>query len=91
MYTDGMKIWARLMNGDKIAKDTLYKSTLPLTMESYELWLRDICHILDAPNPVVIEQHYKNFKNFHNTKFRQGDFIETLDYDMLIVKDCKED
>ena len=91
MYTDGMKIWARLMNGDKIAKDTLYKSSLPLTMESYELWLRDICHILDAPNPVVIEQHYKNFKNFHNTKFRQCDFIETLDYDMLIVEDCKED
>lgn len=86
-----MKIWARLITGDKIAKDTLYYSTLPMSPDSYELWLRDICHKLDVPNPVVIAQHYKNFKNFHNTKFKKGDFIESLDYDMLIVEDCKED
>ncbi len=79
------------MTGDKIAKDTIYKSPLPMTSQSYELWLRDICHILDIPNPVLISQHFKNFKNFHNTKFRKSDFIESLDYDMFIVEDCKED
>lgn len=85
-----MKIWARLIKDDKIVKDLLYYSSLKLSFDNYELWLRDICHQLDAPNPVLLEQHFKNFVNFHNTKFRQDDFIETLDEDMLIIEDCKE-
>lgn len=86
-----MKIWARLVSDDKIKKDTLYSSPLKLSKDNYELWLRDICHILDMPNPVLLDHHFKNFVNFHNTKFRQDDFVETLDYDIFIVEDCKED
>ena len=86
-----MKIWARLVSDDKIQKDTLYSSPLKLSKNNYEIWLRDICHILDVPNPVLLEHHFKNFVNFHNTKFRQDDFVETLDYDVFIVEDCKED
>ena len=86
-----MKIWARLVSDDKIKKDTLYSSPLKLSKDNYELWLRDICHILDVPNPVLLDNHFKNFVNFHNTKFRQDDFVETLDYDIFIVEDCKED
>ena len=90
VYALYMKIWARLMKDDKIAKDTIYVSPLPLSEGNYELWLRDICHELDAPNPVLLNQHYKNFVNFHNTKFRQDDFVETLDCDMLVIEDFKE-
>lgn len=86
-----MKIWARLLKGDKIAKDMIYTSNLHMSSDSYELWLREICHSLDIPNPIIINQHYKNFVNFHNTKFKKCDFVESLDYDMLIVEDCKED
>lgn len=86
-----MKIWARLVSDDKIKKDTLYSSSLKLSKDNYELWLRDICHILDVPNPVLLDHHFKNFVNFHNTKFRQDDFVETLDYDIFIVEDYKED
>ncbi|MCI9291470.1 MAG: hypothetical protein HFE32_06725 [Clostridia bacterium] len=86
-----MKIWARLVSDDKIKKDTLYSSPLKLSKDNYELWLRDICHILDVPNPVLLDHHFKNFVNFHNTKFRQDDFVETLDYDIFIIEDCKED
>ncbi|MDE6189659.1 MAG: hypothetical protein K2G37_05185 [Clostridia bacterium] len=85
-----MKIWARLIKDDKIAKDMIYSSSLKTSASNYELWLRDICHQLDVPNPVLLNQHYKNFVNFHNTRFKDDDFIESLDYDMLIIEDCKE-
>ena len=85
-----MKIWARLVTNDKIQKDIIYQSPLKLTPKNYEEWLREICHLLDVPNPVLLGHHYKNFVNFHNTKFKQDDFVETLDYDVLIVEDCKE-
>jgi len=86
-----MKIWARLIKDDKIAKDTLFRSTLKLSEKNYEMWLREICALLDVPNPVLLSQHFKNFVNFHNTRFKQDDFVECLDYDMLIIEDCKED
>ena len=85
-----MKIWARLVKDDKIAQDIIYTSAARLSPANYELWLREICHLLDAPNPVLLDHHYKNFVNFHNTKFREDDFVESLDYDMLIIEDCKE-
>ena len=85
-----MKIWARLVTNDKIQKDMLYNSPLKLSLQNYEVWLREICHQLDVPNPVILDHHYKNFVNFHNTKFKQDDFVESLDYDVLIVEDCKE-
>ena len=85
-----MKIWARLIKNDKIVKDMIYQSALKMSAQNYELWLRDICHQLDIPNPVLIPQHYKNFVNFHNTRFKDDDFIESLDYDMFVVEDCKE-
>ncbi|MDE6361451.1 MAG: hypothetical protein K2N53_03590 [Clostridia bacterium] len=85
-----MKIWARLVTDDKIQKDMLYHSSLKMSKDNYEVWLRDICHQLDVPNPVILDHHFKNFVNFHNTKFRQDDFVETLDYDIFIVEDCKE-
>ena len=61
-----------------------------MSKDNYEMWLRDICHQLDVPNPILLDHHFKNFVNFHNTKFRQDDFVETVDYGMLIVEDCKE-
>lgn len=85
-----MKIWARLVTDDKIQKDMLYHSSLKMSKDNYEVWLRDICHQLDVPNPVILDHHFKNFVNFHNTKFRRDDFVETLDYDIFIVEDCKE-
>lgn len=85
-----MKIWARLVTDDKIQKDILYHSPLKMSKTNYEVWLREICHQLDVPNPVLLDHHFKNFVNFHNTKFKQDDFVETLDYDVLIVEDCKE-
>ncbi|MDE6275337.1 MAG: hypothetical protein K2M75_02230 [Clostridia bacterium] len=85
-----MKIWARLVTDDKIQKDILYRSPLKMSRANYEIWLREICHELDVPNPILLDHHYKNFVNFHNTKFKQDDFVESLDYDVLIVEDCKE-
>lgn len=85
-----MKIWARLITDQKIKKDTVYASDLPMKYHCYEIWVREICDLLDVPTPVVLPAHYKNFVRFHNTRFKQDDFVESLGYDMLMLEDCKE-
>ncbi len=85
-----MKIWARLVTDNKLRRDMIYRSPLSMTEAHYEIWIREICDQLDIPTPVLLETHYVNFVRFHNTRFKQDDFIESLGYDRFVVEDCKE-
>ena len=85
-----MKIWAKLITDNDIQKDLIYEDPSPLSFESYEKWIQDICNLLDIPNPVIIPFHYKNFVYFHNTLFKAKDFVQTFGYDQFRIEDCKE-
>jgi hypothetical protein len=86
-----MKIWAKLYIKNDIAKDLIYESNLEMSYENYQKWLQDICNLLDIPNPVVIPYHYKNFVYFHNTLFKEDDFVQSLNYEKFRIEDCNED
>ena len=85
-----MKLWVRLMTDNRLKRDKVYFVNNINSLELLEESLRDICHDMDIPTPIILDAHFKNFIRFHNAKFIQDDFVETLDYDMLIVEDCKE-
>lgn len=86
-----MKIWAKLITENNIKKDMIYTSDLSLTYENFELFVSEICNKLDIPNPVIIKYHYFNFFRYHNAVFKTDDFIQSIDYDMLRIENCKED
>lgn len=86
-----MKIWAKLLVEQNIKKEIIFQSDEDISYFNYQMWVREICLQLDIPSPVIIPFHYKNFVKFHNTRFKQSDFIESLDYDQFILEDCKED
>ncbi|MEG1608307.1 MAG: hypothetical protein RR348_00420 [Clostridia bacterium] len=79
------------MNNHKIKKELIFYDSAPLAELNFDAWLRDICHTLDIPTPIILPTHYRNFCSFHNAKFKQDDFVEALDYDMFVVEDCKQD
>ncbi|MDY4592854.1 MAG: hypothetical protein SO434_05600 [Eubacteriales bacterium] len=85
-----MKLWIRLLEDNKMIKDKIVQcNNIGCALDLEEV-LRDICHSLDLPTPIVLPTHYRNFVNFHNAKFKKDDFVESLDGDILIVEDCKE-
>lgn len=86
-----MKIWAKLLVDNNIQKDLIYKSDLPLTYENFNIYLTELCNLLDIPTPVVLKYHYFNYFRYHNAVFKQEDFIQSLDYDQLRIENCKED
>ena len=85
-----MKIWIRLLTDNKLVQDKIYLCDAINSTEKFEEVLRDVCHELDLPTPVVLDAHFINLIRFHNAKFRPDDFVEALDYDIMIVEDCKE-
>lgn len=85
-----MKIWAKLVTGDRIPAQTVYSSDLPTKYLCYCEWVADICRELDLSVPVILPQHYKNFVMFNNTRFKQDDFLDDIGADMLMIENCKE-
>lgn len=85
-----MKLWIRLLEDNKIIKDKIVSCDNITCVLDLEEAMRDICHSLDLPTPIVLPTHYRNFVDFHNAKFKKDDFVESLDGDILIVEDCKE-
>jgi hypothetical protein len=81
-----MRIWAKLMTNGHIKKQYVYENPEKLTYSHFFDYLTDICHELDIPTPVLTKTHIFNFAKFNHVKFMQRDFVETLDYDHLMLE-----
>ena len=81
-----MKIWAKLITDGKIQKQFVYEKQERLTYSRFFDYLSDICHELDIPTPVLLKTHIFNFAKFNHVKFIPRDFVESLDYDQLILE-----
>jgi len=77
-----MKIWAKTVQGEKITRSFLYETPYVGT-DNYEECLREICHEMDVPTPVVTPVNVRNFTNFNIERFRPRDFVESVDFDFF--------
>lgn len=84
-----IKIWAKIMNEDnEIEKDLLYTSDIKFTYDDFEPILREICYKLDIATPVVLYYHINSFMQFNTTKFLASDFVEDVDFKLLVLENC---
>lgn len=81
-----MKIWAKVMKGDKILRDVIYESDLTLTPSNFQRTLQEISYKLDVATPVTLPTHYKHFERFNRVKYLPRDFIEEVDYTSLVLE-----
>ena len=81
-----MKIWAKLITAGKIRKQFVYEKEERLTYSRFFDYLADICHELDIPTPVLLKTHIFNFAKFNHVKFLPRDFVESVDFDCLLLE-----
>lgn len=81
-----MKIWAKVMNGDKIVRDVIYERDLVLTPSNYQKMLQEMSYKLDIATPVTLPSHYKHFERFNRIKYIPRDFIEEVDFTAYILE-----
>lgn len=82
-----VKIWAKAMKEQKIIRDVIFEV---IDKKSFEEALRDICYLLDAPVPLVLTKHIHNFKHFNQCKFLASEFVESIDFDELVLENATE-
>ena len=76
-----MKIWAKVMKGDKI-----FESELSLTPSNFQKMLQEISYKLDVATPVSLPTHFKHFERFNRVKYLPRDFIEEVDYTSFVLE-----
>ncbi|MBR4270985.1 MAG: hypothetical protein IKQ31_04885 [Clostridia bacterium] len=80
-----MKIWTKIIKGEKILKDNVY------TIEKFNLnyiydWLEEICHILDEPLPIILNKHLSHINEFNSTTFLPADFVENVNFERMVIE-----
>lgn len=83
-----LRLWARTMVGDKITKSYIYESIDNFDEETFKLHIANLCHEMDIPTPAIIKNHIKNFDEFNNTVFLKRDFVESVDFEKLIIENA---
>ena len=81
-----MKVWAKVMKGDKILRDVVYENEVPLTQSGFQSLMQELSYKLDIATPVILVNHLKHLERFNRVKFLARDFIEDVDFDLLIVE-----
>lgn len=85
-----LKIWAKVMNSDKISTQLVYESIDNFTSDTFYLHVAEICHKLDLPSPIVLPMHIKHFTRYKNTTFKARDFVESISFDKLVLEDISQ-
>jgi hypothetical protein len=81
-----MKIWGKLMRGDKLVKSILHDSPLVCTPQNFVKDLQEICYQMDVSTPVSLPTHFKHFQKFNRVKYIPRDFVEEVDFTSLILE-----
>ena len=80
------RIWAKTTKGDKITKSEIFAFDGKYAQKQFSSCLSVICDQMDLPTPVVLKCHIRNFSAFNITKFKPDDFVESVDFDSLVLE-----
>jgi len=85
-----VKIWAKALKKDKIQKDVMYKLFEKFDKEKFMEYLVDICYELDIPTPILLNTHINHFDKFNIVRFKETDFVESIDFDVLMLENASD-
>lgn len=75
-----MKLWAKIIKGDKLLANLVVRNRAPLEQEAYESFLSEICTQLDLSTPVTLTMHFNHLKRFNIVEYKPRDFIEPVSF-----------
>lgn len=83
------KIWAKTLKEHKIMNEYL------LVLDSFNYdnlydYLKEICYELKIETPIILSKHKNQFAEFSMTQFTKEDFIDSIDFERLVVEYFEE-
>ena len=78
-----MKIWIRLHKGEKILRHTTIELDETTTVDDFTKVVRNGCHEIDAPTPLILASHVLHFAKFGVLRFYPDDYVEEVPFDKM--------
>lgn len=86
-----IKLWGKCIKNKKIVRQkTMAINVDKMDWSKFYDYISELSHNLDSPTPLIIKSHIFNFAKFNFVKFTKSDFVESLDYDELVVELIKD-
>ena len=83
-----IRIWAKVMKKDKIVKQYMLEKEGQMDYSEFYDHVHEICDKLDLSTPVVVKTHLFNYAKYNNVRFTKDDFVESIDFDKLILENA---
>lgn len=84
-----IKIWAKVMNKNKIVKHTtFFDNAEKMDYSLFFDYLSQICQSLDIPTPILLKTHIFNYAKFNFVVFKRDDFVESVSFDSLWLENA---
>lgn len=83
-----IRIWATTTHGDKITRSYIYTIGGNYDERKMSSYVMDICDSMNIPTPVMLRSHKQKFSRFNIVRFRPDDFVESVDFDMLVLENA---
>lgn len=86
------RMWAKLWQDNHMLKDTVIcdDGNENRTRKVFSA-LEKICYEFDLSNPIWLETNISEFKRHDKTRFRQDNFIDSIEFDFLEIQVIEED
>ena len=85
-----MKLWATTVNGEKISRSLVFEYDNIGNEDEFVCVLQQVCEQMDVPTPVVTYVNFNHYVMFNNTRFKPRDFVESVDFDYMVVENVVE-
>ena len=86
-----MKLWAKIIEEDKLRANLIVRNGAPLEREAYEAFLREICQQLDLSTPITLPMHFNHIKRFNIVEYKPRDFIEPVTFTKFTLENVDYD
>jgi len=81
-----IKIWAKCETNHKLGRNIIYTSLDKYNPDTLFTHISALCHELDIPTPVILKSHIMNFDLYNTVTFKKRDFVESIDFDALVLE-----
>lgn len=79
-----IKIWGKLISNEKVIKSNTIEVDEKTT--TFFDMLKDLCHSLNIPTPVLLDKHVYDFNLFNMCTFKPDDFVESVIFDKFTLE-----
>ena len=85
------RLWGKIYKDNHLLKDTVICDDTDDT-RTHKIFnsLEKICYEFDLSKPIWLDANITEFKRIDKTRFRQDNFVESVDFDFLEIHIIEE-